>query len=241
MNYLAQDGDAVVRRPTGYYYAFMKKWYEWFAHVYDPFVRVLFFFLGGGLGGEKRLREKVLTLLEPRLGEKILDCCCGTATFTLMIAERVEQKGEVVGVELSQAQLRVAQRKNRAGKVLLINADAEILPFSDDGFDKVVIFGALHEMPEKARQNVLAEVYRILKPEGRFVAFEQNKPERRWKTALFDFMERFNPEHETYKDMLKKGLLNEIERARFKIRQREITSWEFFQVVVAEKAIPKGG
>jgi len=48
-------------------------------------------------------------------------------------------------------------------------------------------------------------------------------------------MERFNPEYPTYKNMLKCGLTSEIEQAGFKIVRTNTTSWEFLQIVLAER------
>ena len=113
--------------------------------------------------------------------------------------------------------------------------ELENIPFSDLYFDKGVICCALHEMPQEVRKNVLSEVYRTIKPGGKIVNVEQNKPDQKWKALLFDFFERFNPEYTTYKNMLKCGQTNEIKRAGFRIIRTNTTCWEFLQIVLAEK------
>ncbi len=223
------------REMPDYYRKVYEKWYRWFAHVYDPFVKALFFFLNGGFGGERRWRELIIEWIHPQPGEKIIDICCGTGTLTIMLAKGLAGTGEVVGIELFPAQLRIAQKKKRPNGLFFIEGDAQDIPFSDCYFNKSIICGALHELPQEVRGNVLSEAYRVTRAGGRIVVIEHNKPDRKWKASLFDFMERFNPEYPTYKNMLGCGLINEIEKAGFGIVKTKTTSWEFFQIILAER------
>ena len=218
-----------------YYRNTYARWYKWFAHAYDPFMRAFGFLFCGGFGGERRLRELIIEWIDPRPGEKILDICSGTGTLTIMLAERLAGTGKVVGIELSPAQLRVARRKHQPAGLSFIEGDARDVPFPDGCFDRSVVCGALHELPRDVRRRLLAEAHRVLKPEGKTVFVEHNKPDRKWKALLLDWMERLNPEYPTYKDLLECGLQNEIGHAGFKIVKRNTILWEFFQIVLAEK------
>ena len=218
-----------------YYRKVYEKWYSWFSYMYDPFIKTFCFIFNRGFGGEKRWRELIIEWIDPQPGEKILDICSGTGTLTIMLAKRLRRTGEVVGIEISPAQLTIVRKKEKPEGLYFLEGDAQDIPFSDCYFDKEVICGALHEMPQEARQNVLSEAYRAIKPGGRMVSIEHNKPALKWKALLFDFMERFNPEYPTYKNMLKCGLTNEIKRAGFRIVKTDTASWEFFQIVLAEK------
>ena len=218
-----------------YYRRVYERWYSRFAHIYDPFVKTFFFFFNGGFGAERRWRESIIEWIDPQPGEKIIDICSGTGTLTIMIARRLGGIGKVVGLELSPAQLRIARKKEKPKGLHFLQGDAQGIPFSDSYFDKGVICGALHEMPQEVRKNVLSEAYRTIKPGGRMVNVEQNKPGRRWKALLFDFLERFNPEYTTYKNMIKCGLAEEIKQTDFRIIKTNTTCWEFLQIVLAEK------
>lgn len=218
-----------------YYHKIYEKWYKWFSYIYDPFIKVLFFFLNRGCGGERRWREFIIEWINPRPGEKILDICCGTGTLTIMLAKKLAGAGEVIGIEFSPAQLSIARKKQKPNGASFVEGDAQDIPFSDGYFDKGVICGALHELPREVRRSVLSESYRIIRPKGKIVIIEHNKPKRKWKWLLFDFLERFNPEHPTYRDLLKCGLTNEIQRGGFRIIRTSVTSWEFFQIVLAER------
>jgi ubiquinone/menaquinone biosynthesis C-methylase UbiE len=220
---------------SDYYHKVYERWYRRFSYIYDPFVKTFCFFFNGGFGGERRWRELIVGWIDPRPREKILDICSGTGTLTIMIAKRLKGIGKVIGLELSPAQLRVARKKEKYEGLYFLEVDAQNIPFSDCYFDKGVICGALHEMPQEERNNVLSEAYRAVKPGGRIVIAEHNNPDKKWKASVFDFIERFNPEYSTYKNMLDSGLKNEIRRAGFKIIKKDIISWDFFQIVLAEK------
>jgi demethylmenaquinone methyltransferase/2-methoxy-6-polyprenyl-1,4-benzoquinol methylase len=173
--------------------------------------------------------------LDPRHGERILDICSGTGTLSIMLGSQLAGKAEVVGVEISPAQLRVAGRKRKPEGVSFLRTDAQDIPFTDGSFNKAIIFGALHEMPREVRQNVLSEAHRLIKAAGRLVVMEHNKPESRWKASFYALLERFNPEYSTYRDLLRCGLASEIERAGFRIVRTQTHCWEFFQSILAEK------
>jgi SAM-dependent methyltransferase len=218
-----------------YYRTVWETWYSWFAHICDPFVKTFCFLFNGGFGGERRWRESIIRWVDPQPGERILDICSGTGTLAMMLAERLAGEGEMVGIEISPSQLRVARKKEKVEGLSFIQGDAQHIPFSDSHFGKSVICGALHEMPQEVRQKVLSEAYRITKPGGRIVITEHNKPDEKWKANLFDFLERFNPEYPTYKNMLACGLTNEIEAAGFRIVRTDTTCWDYLQIVLAER------
>jgi len=219
----------------GYYRDRYVSWYSWFSRIYDPFVSLGLFLLNGGFGGERRLRELVIDRLDPSPGDKVIDICSGTGTLSLMMAERLSDSGEVAGVEISNYQLGIARRKPAPANLTFTRADAQHIPFDDAYFDRAVIFGALHEIPREVRRNILAQAYRVLKPGGRIVDLEHNRPARTWRAWFYQFLEWPTPEYSTYIDLLDNGLENEIAEAGFEVKKVEAVTAEFFQVVMAEK------
>jgi SAM-dependent methyltransferase len=105
------------------------------------------------------LGEPLLELLAPGQGERILDLGCGDGALTKKIAERGCQ---VVAVDASPQQVEAARRLGLDGRVV----DGEHLEFQGE-FDAVFSNAALHWM--KRADEVIAGVYRALKPAGRFV------------------------------------------------------------------------
>jgi SAM-dependent methyltransferase len=51
--------------------------------------------------------------------------------------------------------------------------DGSFLPFVDNSFDRAITFGVLHHLPNP--QEVVADVQRVLKPDGIHFAVENNK------------------------------------------------------------------
>jgi ribosomal-protein-alanine N-acetyltransferase len=220
-----------------YYRTTYSRLYELLARFYDLFLKVFFFLFNGGFGSERRWRQEIVSWLDPQPGEKIIDLCSGTGTLSIMIAERLSGTGEVVGIELSPAQLRVALSKQRPSNLSFMEGDSQNTPFPDTHFDRAVICGALHELPHQVRRNVLAEANRLIKPGGRLVSMEHNKPTRKWKAILYDLLERPSPEYPTYRDLLQHGQVVEIERAGFRTLKTTTTASDYFQMVLADKPI----
>jgi len=101
----------------------------------------------------------VVALLAPRPGERILDLGCGDGALT----EGLVQLGcTVVGVDGSPLQVEAARARGLDAHVM----DGERLAF-DGGFDAVFSNAALHWM--KRADDVIAGVWRALRPGGRFV------------------------------------------------------------------------
>jgi SAM-dependent methyltransferase len=93
-----------------------------------------------------------------------VDLACGTGRYTRWLAERLGPDG-VLGVDLSWAMLHRASSSLPA--VRFVRASALQLPVADGSIGTLTCLGALHLFPDPAR--CVAEVARVLRPEGRFV------------------------------------------------------------------------
>jgi ubiquinone/menaquinone biosynthesis C-methylase UbiE len=95
---------------------------------------------------------------------------------------------ELVGVDPSEPMLRRARKRalELGREVTLIEAPAEALPFPDDSFDTVVTLAALCSVEHPAR--AVAEIRRVLRPDGRFVFLEHVRADdpklARWQDRL---------------------------------------------------------
>jgi len=105
------------------------------------------------------LGAPVVELLAPRAGERILDLGCGDGALTIKLAE---MGCDVVGVDASAPQIEAARRLGLDARV----KEGERLDF-DTEFDAVFSNAAIHWM--KPPDDVIAGVWRALKPGGRFV------------------------------------------------------------------------
>ena len=108
-----------------------------------------------------QLAGGVVEWLAPQPGESILDVGCGDGQLTARLAAT----GAIVtGVDASNPMVEAA----RARGIDADNAQAEKLPYADAAFDAVFSNAALHWVRDQ--EAMLAEVRRVLRPGGRFVA-----------------------------------------------------------------------
>ena len=115
-----------------------------------------------------RLIEALVRLGGWPSGGRVADLGCGSGVFT----ELLRRKGFAsVGVDISPKL--VALGRSKYSGLELIEGDAENLPFDSGSFDGVLLSGLIHHFPDPRR--LAAEVRRVLKPGGRFVAFDPNR------------------------------------------------------------------
>jgi SAM-dependent methyltransferase len=110
-----------------------------------------------------------LSLGELRAGDVVLDLGCGAGLDSLLAARRVGPGGKVVGVDFGAEML--AKAKRNAEALGMANAhfrhgEADALPASDMSVDVVISNGVFNLCLDKLK--VLAEVFRVLRPGGRF-------------------------------------------------------------------------
>lgn len=100
----------------------------------------------------------------------VLDVGCGTGEFErLMLSEHPTQ--QMVGVDISEKMLLVAEQKCRDyPNVSFHTASASRLPFTSNSFDVVVSASSFHYFDDP--HAALAEMKRILKPDGRLVILD---------------------------------------------------------------------
>ena len=116
----------------------------------------------------KLCRKTLLVSNITRLGfgDKVLELGCGTGSSSNLLAL---QGLEVAGVDISEKMLGMARLKNK--NVNYYKADIKRLPFLDISFDVILGFYILQYVDVS---DVLQEVYRVLKPQGRVCFIEPN-------------------------------------------------------------------
>ena len=101
-------------------------------------------------------------------GSRVVDLGCGSGVFT----ELLQREGyESVGLDISPRLVALGRKKYPG--LELLEGDAENLPFKSDSLDGVLLSGLVHHFPDPRR--LAAEVHRVLKRGGRFVAFDPNR------------------------------------------------------------------
>ena len=148
------------------YYSLTKKVFDILAPFYDTIA-----------GPLSRLRETVVDFTGAEKGSQILDVATGTGKQAFAYAKRGY---DVVGIDLSEGMVKVANRKNRYKNAKFQVADATSLPFDENSFNVVSASFALHTMPPTIRRKVMKEMARVTKRAGTMVivdfALPLNKP-----------------------------------------------------------------
>ena len=137
---------------------------------YDGLNRVISF------GIDIKWRKKVLQLVAAKNPDSILDIATGTGDLAILMTQTNADK--IVGLDISEGMLEVGRKKiaekKLQNKIEMILGDSENMPFPDHHFDAITVsFGIRNfETLEKG----LAEILRVLKPNGIFVILETSNP-----------------------------------------------------------------
>jgi ubiquinone/menaquinone biosynthesis C-methylase UbiE len=130
------------------------------------------------LGREAKLRQWTLDLADLRVGSVVLDVGCGTGTLLLAAAERVGRSGTLHGVEPS-AEMRAHARhkaKTRDVSLQVVEGSADTLPYPPASIDAVFCTLALHHLPGPVQEVAIREMRRVLRPGGRVVIVDWQRP-----------------------------------------------------------------
>jgi len=113
-------------------------------------------------------KGQVLKLLGDVSFKKVLDVGAGTGRLAIALAGK---KAEVTALDVSSEMLRVLEKKN--GKIKTVVGEAESLPFPEQSFDLVIAAFLIVHLKDLAK--FFDEVYRVLKPGGRFLVTNINQ------------------------------------------------------------------
>jgi len=199
------------------------------AWLYDPLVKYAFL----PFGGESRYRQGFIQFAEIKAGEKILDACCGTGTLTHKIAGKVGEKGEVIGVDLSNESLQVAESKQKEACMppVFRQASCADLPFPDGYFDKVCVSFGLHEIAEADRPQSLLEFRRVLKKDGALFIMDYHSPTSLIPALTLKAFIKFFESEAAYRMVFNQTLLPELERAGFTVVDKRLMGVGIIQVL----------
>lgn len=136
------------------------------AERYDMQVETLFTGAGGAM------RRAALPFIHDFLKERdaasvrLLDLGCGVGSFLQEVKHNWPAL-DVTALDLSPAYLGKARTNlSKYKDVSFVEGNAEMSGLPDQSFDLITCVYLFHELPPKARANVVAEMVRLLKPGG---------------------------------------------------------------------------
>jgi demethylmenaquinone methyltransferase/2-methoxy-6-polyprenyl-1,4-benzoquinol methylase len=156
------------------------------ARVYDPMNLVISAFQ------EPRWRKRAVKLSGARPGDRILDVATGTGKVAADLHATVQPGGRVLGVDISPAMIRVAQKRfaDRPGLTYVVG-DALALPTEDGSFDAATIAFGMRNLPDYRRG--FAEMARSVRPGGRVLCLEIARPRSRLARFMRWWFDRIVP------------------------------------------------
>lgn len=123
-------------------------------------------------------RKSILSRIKE---EKVLEIGFGTAINLKFYPDNVKH---IVGIDANEGMLKQAEKKIAESKIKveIIHQSSESLPFEDNSFDAVVSTYTLCSI--KNVDSALKEIYRVLKPTGRYYFLEHGLADKPFTQKL---------------------------------------------------------
>lgn len=135
------------------------------ADRYDLITRLLSY------GQDRRWKARLVQEARLSASTVAIDLACGTGDIALML--RARGAARVVGLDLTPRMLSLARRKGPG--VAYLAGDMTALPFRAGVADVITAGYGLRNVPDL--DLALAEIARVLRPGGRFLSLDFNRPD----------------------------------------------------------------
>ena len=115
--------------------------------------------------------KKLVKVLEPKHGDKVLDMGCGTGEITSFIADQVGEEGQVIGVDPDEERIKVATQKHCGAKknikFIVGDSSSHFPHYNERYYDVHFSNYVLHWLTAQEKQIFLKTAFNCLKPGGR--------------------------------------------------------------------------
>lgn len=173
------------------------------------------------------VKSSCIKNLDIKPHDNVLDLCCGTGDLASII-KKTQPKACVTGIDFSEKMLEIA--KDKHPNIRFFQSDATNLPFEDNTFDIVTMGFGLRNIQNA--EKAVEEVYRILKPKGKFLHLDFG--EKNIISKIYDkitplIVSRFTDNASAYSYLIKSRqtfpipseLIKDFESKGFKLYKRE--------------------
>jgi demethylmenaquinone methyltransferase/2-methoxy-6-polyprenyl-1,4-benzoquinol methylase len=139
--------------------------FDTIATRYDVITRLLSY------GRDQAWKRRAVAFARIAPGDRVLDLACGTGDLTVAAASH---GARVVGLDLVPSMVALARQKPGASIVPFLVGDMTSLPFAGASVDVITTGYGLRNVPRI--EGAIAECARVLRPGGRFVSLDFNRP-----------------------------------------------------------------
>ena len=125
-------------------------------------------------GQDQRWKRRLIRTAGPLTCRRVLDLACGTGDIALLASAA---GADVTALDITPRMITLARQKVRAAGVRpmrLLVADMTAIPLPDACVDVVTTGYGLRNVPDLDR--AIAEIHRVLKPGGRLLSLDFNRP-----------------------------------------------------------------
>ncbi len=133
-------------------------------------------------------KQRAVKMIGLKPGNRVLDVCGGTADLAILAAQNVGAEGTVIVYDFNRSMMEAGKSKvHKAlldGRISYVQGDAEQLAFPDGSFDAALIGFGIRNLTHIERG--FAEMWRILRPGGRFMCLEFSLPTNPLLHFLYD-------------------------------------------------------
>ncbi len=186
---------------------------HWLTPFYDPLLRRFL--------PEDMLRNRLILEADLLPGMRVLDLGCGTGTLAILIKQsHVFTQGSGLDADPQVLDIARAKADQAQARITLEQGLAYQLPFSDGWFDRVVSSLVFHHLSTPQKQQALSEVYRVLRPGGKFTILDLGAPRNTYSWLVSQVVRRTEQAEANVQGMLpgmieRAGLSNVIEIDHF--------------------------
>jgi ubiquinone/menaquinone biosynthesis C-methylase UbiE len=149
-------------------------------------------------GRENKLRKTTVNLAQIKPGDNVLEIGCATGSLTIAAKQQAGENGRVAAIDIIPGMIEVSKEKSRKANLDIDFRLGSIdsIPFRDGQFDVVICSFMIFHMSDKVRNKGIEEVFRVLKPGGRFLILDMVLPQKALSRRLLKFFLGFMFKHE---------------------------------------------